>query len=182
MFLENVRQMASELVIGLKYFKPLCMTQENCVRFNQTTQCWICERSFDQRFPELNVRDHDHFTGQYRGAAHSIWNLQLQQRIQIPVFLKHLTGSDGHLISRATNQFHGTKIKIIGQGFETYLTIKFGPFLMFKDSSQFLGYSIEQVCSEFAKSDIDRFLNLKREFADCDPEKFVILLPQRAYA
>ena len=180
-FLENLEQRASELVTGLKNFEPLCMTEEDWIRFNQANKCWICEHPFDQRFPELKVRDHDHLTGQYRGAAHSICNLQLQQRIQIPVFFHNLRGYDGHLISRATEQFPATKIKIIGQGFEKYLTIKFGPFLLFKDSFQFLGYSLEQLCTELAKSGVDKFQHLKREFADCDPEKFQLLLRKGVY-
>ena len=56
-FLENLWQRASELVSGLKNFEPLCMTEEDWIRFNQANQCWIWERSFDHRFPELKVRD-----------------------------------------------------------------------------------------------------------------------------
>ncbi|KAF0146940.1 MAG: hypothetical protein FD143_3161, partial [Ignavibacteria bacterium] len=180
-FLENLEQCASELVTGLKNFKPLCMTQDDWASFNQATQCWICQHQFDQRFPELKVRDHDHLTGQYRGAAHSICNLQLQQRIQIPVFFHNLRGYDGHLIARATELFPGTKIRIIGQGFEKYLSISFGPFLVFKDSFQFLGYSLEQLCTELAKSGVDRFQHLKREFPLCDAEKFQLLLRKGVY-
>ena len=94
-FLENIAQRASEFVTGLKNLKPLCMTQDDWARFNQATQCWICQQPFDQRFPELKVRDHDHLSGEYRGAAHSICNLQLQQRIKIPVFFHNLRGYDG---------------------------------------------------------------------------------------
>ena len=170
-FLENLGQRVSELVSGLKILEQRCMTQED----------WICERAFDQRFPELKVRDHDHLKGQYPGATHSICNLQLQQRIQIPGFFHHLRGYDGHLISRATEQMPGTKIKIIDQGFEKYLTIKFGPFLMFKESFQFLAYPIEQLCPELAKSGVDRFQHLKREFADCATEKFQLFLRKGVY-
>ena len=85
-FLENLKQRASELVTGLKNFDPFSMIEEDWIRINQAIQCWIWEHSFDQRFAELRVRDHAHLTGQYRGDAHSICNLQLHQRIQIPLF------------------------------------------------------------------------------------------------
>ena len=35
----------------------------------------ICKRKFTTDKNYLKVRDHDHYTGKYRGAAHSICNL-----------------------------------------------------------------------------------------------------------
>ena len=40
----------------------------------------------------LKVRDHYHFTGKYRGAAHSICNLRFNVPNEIPVIF--LSGSD----------------------------------------------------------------------------------------
>ena len=39
--------------------------------FQQSTICWLCENPLG----EDTVRDHDHFTGKYRGAAHNRCNL-----------------------------------------------------------------------------------------------------------
>ena len=45
------------------------------------------------------VRDHCHFTGKYRGCAHSICNLNLCNRyFKIPVFFHNMKNYDGHLI------------------------------------------------------------------------------------
>lgn len=41
--------------------------------------CHICEKEFyedDSTGKMLTVRDHCHFTGEYRGAAHNSCNLQ----------------------------------------------------------------------------------------------------------
>ena len=38
------------------------------------------------------VRDHDHWTGQYRGAAHSGCNIALRKTRKIPVIFHNLTG------------------------------------------------------------------------------------------
>ena len=49
------------------------------------------------------VRDHDHFDGSYRGAAHSKCNFKLKldienKKIKIPIFLHNFTNYDSHLI------------------------------------------------------------------------------------
>ena len=50
----------------------------------ESNNCWICGKpfSFEKGTPwkEWKVRDHDHFTGEFRGAAHSICNLRIQNR------------------------------------------------------------------------------------------------------
>eukprot|EP01044_Picomonas_judraskeda_P046439 COSAG03_NODE_25918_length_262_cov_1.276074_1_plen_80_part_00 len=47
------------------------------------------------------VRDHDHLTGKYRGAAHNSCNLEEGKKrtrhYTIPVFFHNLKGYDSHL-------------------------------------------------------------------------------------
>ena len=57
--------------IASKYFKTnleLEMSQEEEVHFEQAEECWLCENPLD----DTKVRDHDHLTGKYRGAAHTL--------------------------------------------------------------------------------------------------------------
>jgi len=42
-------------------------------KFNSTTHCHVCEKSFAP--DDTRVRDHCHLTGQFRGSAHSNCNL-----------------------------------------------------------------------------------------------------------
>ena len=44
--------------------------KEEAERFNREAKCWICEGKFNDD-KNVKVRDHCHFTGRYRGAAHN---------------------------------------------------------------------------------------------------------------
>ena len=50
------------------------MTQADEENYNNTNECWICERDII----EDKVRDHCHITGKYKGAAHKECNLKLK--------------------------------------------------------------------------------------------------------
>ena len=47
-------------------------------RFDNETKCYICNKEFDD---DVKVRDHCHFTGRYRGAAHNSCNLNYRNLI-----------------------------------------------------------------------------------------------------
>ena len=47
------------------------MTPEEEESFQPSTICWLCENPLG----EDTVRDHDHLTGKYRGAAHNKFKL-----------------------------------------------------------------------------------------------------------
>ena len=44
------------------------------------------------------VRDHCHFTGEFRGAAHNHCNRQFRKTFKIPVFFHNFKGYDGHIV------------------------------------------------------------------------------------
>ena len=67
--------------------------KEEAERFNKETKCWICEEDLGYD----KVRDHCHFTGRYRGAAHNKCNLDYKKPKFIPVVFHNLSGYDSHL-------------------------------------------------------------------------------------
>ena len=46
----------------------------------------------------LKVRDHSHYTGEYRGAAHSIWKLEYRVPKKIPTVFHNGSNYDYHFI------------------------------------------------------------------------------------
>ena len=72
------------------YKKPKTMkiTTQEQEEFNKATICHICEKEFledDSTARMLKVRDHCHFTDEYRGAAHNSCNIQCKKPLILPV-------------------------------------------------------------------------------------------------
>ena len=93
-----------------------------------------------------SVRDHDHMTGKYRGAAHNECNFKLKlnsKTMPIPVIFHNLKGYDGHLLMQAMARVQG-EIKCIPKNTEKYISFSLGN-LRFIDSINFLLNSLEKV-------------------------------------
>ena len=117
---------------NLKNIRSINMTQKDCQDYHATTTCWIC----GGEFKEYNagdtgglwkVRDHDHLTGKYRGAAHSKCNQTLRidpYHTPIPVFFHNLKNYDAHHLMSAIGR---TEKKV------TICTDKDGRPIMHKD-------------------------------------------------
>ena len=67
--------------------------------FEKAEICWISQKEFGER--EKKVRDHCHFTGKYRGAAHNKCNLQFKKPKFTPVIFHNLSGYDAHLCEKS---------------------------------------------------------------------------------
>ena len=58
----------------------------------------IFAKKYSIKRKNIKVRDHDYYTGKYRGAAHLICNLRYSTQIDIPVFFHNGTNYDFNLI------------------------------------------------------------------------------------
>ncbi len=161
--------------------KRLIMTEEDKRAFDEAKECYICKEAFGDNC--IKVRDHDHLTGKFRGAAHQKCNLQLRSEYKIPVFFHNFRGYDSHLISIVMNKFKWREIKVIGQGMEKYLTLNFGKNICFKDSLQFMCCSLDQLTKNLAQGGLENFVHTRKEFAPiCDTEeKFALLFQKGVY-
>ena len=88
------------------------LTSQEEEEFNKAEICHICDKEFyedDSTAQMLKVRDHCHFTGEYRGAAHNSCNLQCRKPLILPVIFHNLQGYDAHLFIK---QLAGIKGKL----------------------------------------------------------------------
>ena len=157
-----VNRMLTLEKIASKYFKTnleLEMSQEEEeVQFEQAEECWLCENPLD----DTKVRDHDHLTGKYRGAAHNICNINCKQKSSsfVPIFFHNFSGYDCHLIfeelvTEAYNQSYNPTI--IPKSLENYVSVQVG-CLRFLDSYRFLSSSLNKLVKS-----LDNFPIMKLE-------------------
>ena len=83
--------------------KPLVLTNEEEKEFQSATICHICEEKLSSD-KKSKVRDHCHFTGKYRGAAHNKCNLECRKPLILPVVFHNLQGYDAHLFIKKTGK------------------------------------------------------------------------------
>ena len=141
-----------------KHFnKNLIMTEEE-EQFKWSNTFWISEKLIDD--DNEKVRDHCHITGQFRGAVHCCYNLQLTKKV--PVIFHNLRGYDSHLVFHELKKID-EKIVVIPNGFEKFMTFILNKNLVFIDSMQFMNSSFEK--QKLAKNVLDDdFKYLIQEF------------------
>ena len=154
--------------------KPLRLTQEEQKSFEKAVNCHICSHELK----EDKVRDHCHFTGQYRGAAHRKCNLQCYKPLVLPVIFHNLQGYDAHLFIKQLARLEGN-LSCIPSTEEKYISfsksIKVGEYycsklgemrpinfeIRFLDSFKFLQTSLANLVSNLQPDD---FHNTKHVF------------------
>ena len=147
--------------IGKKHAesKPMEITPREQAKFETPTRCWICGGG---KFNEDNkkVRDHCHFTGKYRGAAHNkCCNLRLKKNKTIPVLFHNGSRYDFHLFVKNLGKVPDD-INVIAKNDEQHISIdKKVPVgkkdcwrLRFLDSCGFLQGSLEKLVASLASA------------------------------
>ena len=94
-FCEFLREHAIK-IINFKKKKMKLLTKEQQESYENAKICYICKEKFENEYlkdkKSRKVRNHFHFTGEYRGAAQSICNLKYSVPKKIPLPLHN--GSD----------------------------------------------------------------------------------------
>ncbi|XP_022799901.1 uncharacterized protein LOC111337802 [Stylophora pistillata] len=147
--------------------KNMIFTKNDAEIFEKATCCWLCEKDFEKG--DTIVRDHCHFTGKFRGAAHNSCNLSARQPKFIPVIFHNLANYDAHLFIRNLGVSEGD-INCIPNNEEKYISftkkIKVGEFLdekkgwvdinrelRFIDSFKFMASKLDDLVKNLIKKD-----------------------------
>ena len=103
--------------------KPIkFLTPKEMDKYKKSERCHICFKPFKEDKPK--VRDHCHYTGRYRGPAHTKCNLQYKILSYIPIMFHNLSGYDTHLFIKelAASSTDGAKMGVIAKNKEDYIS------------------------------------------------------------
>ena len=91
--------------------------------FRKVDVCWLCRKEFKKKRKKMKVRDHCHYTGKFRGAAHLDCNAKFAKPKFTPVFFHNLTNYDAHLFVKDLGEEDGVlDIKCIPNNEEKYIS------------------------------------------------------------
>ena len=75
-FYKDLREHATK-IINYEKKKMIPLTMKEKIYHNEQEICYICRKEFNNDDKKsYKVRDHCHYTGKYKGAAHNICNLR----------------------------------------------------------------------------------------------------------
>ena len=156
------------------------LTSSQLKSHKEATSSHICFKEFK----EGKVRDHCHYTGAYRGAAHFGCNLRCKIPDYIPVVLHNLAGYDAHLFIRELASYT-TDIGVIAKSIEDYISfsikVEIDKYvdkngeehtkeieLRFIDSFKFISSSLDSLVNNLARGDhkfwgFEKFSDKQRE-------------------
>ena len=123
---------------------PIIMTHEAELNFLSATHCHICRKMLTPKNQKNStVRDHDHFSGVYRGAAHNTCNLKLRNTSDLNIFFHNGRGYDFHLLVEKLGMIPDISLDCIAENKEKFKCITINSKIKIKDSFQFLGCSLD---------------------------------------
>ena len=175
-FVEMLERDIKRIQGKFDFSKKMIFSLKDKDDFEKARVCWICQKEFGS---EKKVRDHRHFTGKYRGAAHVKCNVQFKKPKFTPVIFHNLSGYDAHLFVK---NFGGTEgnIKCIPNNEEKYISfskdIVVGEYvnkkgekvevkheIRFLDSFKFMASSLESLGGNLG---LEKLIQTKKEFGE----------------
>ena len=121
-FCKDLREHATK-IINYEKKKMIPLTTEEKIHYNEQEICYICKKEFDKSDKKrYKVRDHCHYTGKYRGAAHNICNLRYKIPKEISIAFHNGSTYEYHfIIKELVKKFDGN-FECLGENTEKYIT------------------------------------------------------------
>ena len=119
-FCKDLREHSTK-IINYEKKKMISSTTEEKVHYNKQKVCYIWKKEFDNNDKkQQKVRDHCHYTGKYRGAAHNICNLRYKVSKEIPVVFHNGSTYDYHFIIKELAKELEGNCEFLGENTEKY--------------------------------------------------------------
>ena len=123
-FCKDLREHATKIInYEKKDMIPLTKKEEK--HHNKQKVCYIYKKECntdDSDKKHHKVKDHCHYTGKYRGAAHNICNLRYRTPKEIPIVFHNGSTYDYHFIIKELVKEFDRNFECLGENTEKYIT------------------------------------------------------------
>lgn len=153
-FLDDLYDICKKVELLYSYVVPmekLSPTEE--LNFENADICYLCMEKFTDS--NKKVRDHDHLTGYFRGAACNNCNINYKLPNFIPVIMHNLSRYDAHFIVPELGRDNGN-IEVLATTNENFISFskKVGKMkLRFLDSYRFIPGSLSELTENLEEKD-----------------------------
>ena len=122
-FCQDLKKHARSIIDFEKKELPV-LNGDKEFKHHMSTEYYICEKKFyqDKKNSYIEVRDHCHYTGKHRGAAHKICNLIYNTPREIPVVFHNGSSYDYHFIIKGLAEEFERDFERSGENKEKYIT------------------------------------------------------------
>ena len=123
-FCKDLREHATKM-INYEKKDMIPLTKKEQEQHSEQKVCYICKKEFntdDDDKKHYKVKEHCHYTGKYRDAAHNICNLRYKIPKEIPIVFHNGSTYDYHfIIKQLVKEFDGN-FECLGENTEKYIT------------------------------------------------------------
>ena len=141
------------------------LTDKEINLYERKKVCHICKGSFcydKNKKSQYNlydkVRDHCHYNGKFRGAAHNISNLRYKEPKKIPIVFHNGSTYDYHFIIKQLAEDFKGQFEYLGENTEKYIT--FSVPIKKDDNSKKITYKLNFIDSyRFMQSKLSDLLD-----------------------
>ena len=147
-FCKDLKEHAKK-IINCEKKDMIPLTKEEKEDYNNQKVCYICKKECftTNNNKHYKVRDHCHYTGKYRGAAHNICHLRYKIPKDIPIIFHNGSTYDYHFIIRKlVKEFEGN-FECLGENTEKYITFSVPIKKRIKNKDMEITYKIKFVDS-----------------------------------
>lgn len=147
-FIYKIQELEDILVNDLKNaqklysnYKNMIISNDEIEKYKNSKRCNVCDSEF-YKDGKFKVRHHNHFTGRYSCALCSKCNLQIKDKIHIPVFFHNLNYDKNLFFTSLYKLKNVDKISILPDNDENYKCFSIGG-LHFIDTFKFMSSSLD---------------------------------------
>ena len=168
-FCKDLKDQAMK-VINCEKKEMIPLTDEEQESYENHKICHICKKEFNN---DNKLRDHCHYAGKYRGAAHNKFNLNYKLSKEIPVVFHNGSTYDYHFITKQLAREFKGNFECLGENTEKYITFS-ASIKKEHDNVKTTTYKIKFIDScRFMRSSLSNLVDNLSEINNKEPNKFM---------